>query len=470
MDEQNENEQPGDVSSSPSQLPSRIPGSSSSNRVQAIITLGVLAIIVLVILGTLTPLKNIVTHVSSPTPPPVPTLTPGDNKFYIEVAPAWGTVSVDGHPLSYFPTFSQPPLILSPGTHVIVWQADPFQTESCTVYVPSLPREPCPYENISPGNPRLITFTASLENLSANQRASAAQTALNKFQATTTVQPGELYARFVPPQAVGTGTAQQALQATEHFYVDANPNSNRSCNPDSGINCSNGNGLPNGDCYQFCTYPSGLGPSPGTTSSATWVTVGLFYTTWDYSTLSGQTVAKGQPDTTLLYNASDDYPVFFDIRWTNQQWHVSVDNTSPSFFAGVNPVSQQNPACQSIHDTATQVLDGCVTLDNNYLGCTSLQVLTSSNTDYTTTQDASRTSVNWSYLSGQNAADGCVAVIVPQNQSVPPASAPPVAYCLYRFGVLLAANDVAHRYWPNLPVADAYEQQLARQVAARMHL
>ncbi len=30
--------------------------------------------------------------------------------------------------------------------------------------------------------------------------------------------------------------------------------------------------------------------------------------------------------------------------------------------------------------------------------------------------------------------------------------------------VLLAANDVAHRLWPTMPVADAYEQHLALQL------
>lgn len=487
MDEQNENEQPAEAPSSPSPTPvppeaesaapARVPRASSGNRLQTIITLSILAIVVLVILGTLTPLKNIVTqHFSGPSPTPVATLVPGDNKFYIATGPAWGTVSIDGHPLSRLPVFGQdPPLQLSRGAHIITWHADPFQPESCTVYVPSLIKEPCPYENTSPGNPRTITFTASLANLPTSQRASlvaAAQAALNRFAATTTLQPGELYVRLVPPQSVGTGTAQQALQASEHFSLDTDPNSGRSCNPYSGVVCSSAIGPGNSNCIQFCTFTTNFEPGavqPGAKSSTAWETMGLFYSTWDYHTLSGQSVAKGQPDTTELDNVSDDYPVYFDIQWLNQKWRVTVNNTSPSFFAGVNPVSQ-NPACQSIHDQATQVLDGCMTLDTNYLACTSMQVLVSNNTTYMTTQNASKTSVNWSFLAGQNVADGCVAVIVPQQQTVPPASTPQVAYCLYRFGVLLAANALAHRYWPDLPVADAYEQQIAQQVAASEHL
>jgi hypothetical protein len=41
-----------------------------------------------------------------------------------------------------------------------------------------------------------------------------------------------------------------------------------------------------------------------------------------------------------------------------------------------------------------------------------------------------------------------------------------VAYCLHRFGVLLAVNDAAHRLWPFLPVADAYERQVVQQLIA----
>jgi hypothetical protein len=41
-----------------------------------------------------------------------------------------------------------------------------------------------------------------------------------------------------------------------------------------------------------------------------------------------------------------------------------------------------------------------------------------------------------------------------------------VAYCLHRFGVLLAANDVAHHQWPYLPVANAREKQLAQRLVS----
>jgi hypothetical protein len=45
-----------------------------------------------------------------------------------------------------------------------------------------------------------------------------------------------------------------------------------------------------------------------------------------------------------------------------------------------------------------------------------------------------------------------------------PLSLEPVAYCLHRFGVFIAVNDVAHKYWPNMPQADTYEVQLTHQL------
>jgi hypothetical protein len=41
---------------------------------------------------------------------------------------------------------------------------------------------------------------------------------------------------------------------------------------------------------------------------------------------------------------------------------------------------------------------------------------------------------------------------------------------LFRFGVVLAANTVAHQLWPYLPVADAYEQGIAQRLYSLLAL
>jgi hypothetical protein len=38
------------------------------------------------------------------------------------------------------------------------------------------------------------------------------------------------------------------------------------------------------------------------------------------------------------------------------------------------------------------------------------------------------------------------------------------ARCLYRFGVLLALDNAEHSLRPNLPLADAYEQNIAQHI------
>jgi hypothetical protein len=51
-----------------------------------------------------------------------------------------------------------------------------------------------------------------------------------------------------------------------------------------------------------------------------------------------------------------------------------------------------------------------------------------------------------------------------QNTQFTPAF--PAIFLLHRFGVILAANDAAHHYFPFLPLASIYEQKLAQQLAA----
>jgi hypothetical protein len=70
------------------------------------------------------------------------------------------------------------------------------------------------------------------------------------------------------------------------------------------------------------------------------------------------------------------------------------------------------------------------------------------------------------YTSGKNAAVGCLGAAsqTPNNPTTPVTINASSAYCLYRFGVLLAANAQAHRYWPNMPVIDAYEQGIVQQL------
>ena len=55
---------------------------------------------------------------------------------------------------------------------------------------------------------------------------------------------------------------------------------------------------------------------------------------------------------------------------------------------------------------------------------------------------------------------GCVEVVqsIVGAPASPALAASSLALCLYRFGIMLAANALARHYWPHMPVATAYEQ------------
>ena len=118
--------------------------------------------------------------------------------------------------------------------------------------------------------------------------------------------------------------------------------------------------------------------------------------------------------------------------------------------------------------------------DATNLPCASAQDDLQLDTSFELFGEENSHSVTYSFTAMSNHAAGCLVVVAFQALSSADAPAkgqtfsltfssqeapvPPLApaYLLHRFGLFLAANAAAHRYWPNLPVADAYEQQLAQ--------
>jgi len=72
---------------------------------------------------------------------------------------------------------------------------------------------------------------------------------------------------------------------------------------------------------------------------------------------------------------------------------------------------------------------------------------------------------HWTFLSSTNRAQGCLAVMQSGNAvGVAPSSYFSQAALLYRFGVLLTANEIAFQQWPQLPQATQDEQRLAQDI------
>ena len=412
------------------------------NRLRLGFTITIWLVLILVVVAIFSPLRDVaLNHIFPPSITPTATVTAGDNLFYIQAAPL-GTITIDGKPVSQLPAVGTgAPIQLSRGQHKIVWQAPPFQPLTCIVSVPPLASEPCNYESLgnsstAPGL-RLITFNATLADLPNTQQTAlkqAIQAALDRLQSTDTVQPGEKYLYASSSGGTTVKIATRPLQATLRFQLDANPASKNSCRNgfgDSEICSLNGQ-----NCLQFCTGISkGIGQSQG---KLTWDLIALFYPTWTYSTQNGQAVTQNQPDTNNA-NVGQDHSMEMKVTWDGTKWLVDL-NVSPEAVTQFGP----SPACASL---------------NNLISATTQYGVTSIGKN-----------VDWGFVTSTNEAQGCLAVVVPApaSQTDSPNFKPPAAYFLYRFGVLLAANPLAHREFPSIPTADANEQAIAQSITAKL--
>jgi len=388
---------------------------------------------------------------------PTPTLVPGSNLFYVQTSPAWGNFFVDGQKLAHMPTNPAVdlPLQLSAGIHQVTWQADPF-TQHCIIIVPPvvsqtkcLANDPVPImKGPNKGlSAYLITFSVSFNDLTPAQQQplfQAVQKALDALQSGDTVQPGEKYADTNAPQFIATATS--TLHATLRFQLDTNTGSQGAC---AGIFFGPGPGCSvNGqDCHLLCDVDQSQAP-PGEGPKATpglWDVFGIVRSTWTYTTPNGQIVAQNQPDE--ADNSGTEYAINLYIAYVSGQWQVTTKAPLNSNFVPVF-----SPSCEAAYYLVTQI--GSNTYSNINL------------------PGNPNDTINWNINDGSNLAAGCLLTAVaipPQNNNPTPApivNPKPFAHCLYRFGVLLALDSAAHTLWPNLPVADAYEQSIAQHIKA----
>ena len=401
---------------------------------QAAAVIGSVALIALIVLaGSATTRNALITGIVGRQPTPTPTLFPGTDLFYIQGSPPWGHASLDGHALSRLPVIGKDqPLRLTRGNHIVRWNADPFQPQRCLITIPALVgTDTCVSHQVAQLKPNvfasIITFSESLDSLSQNQfeaLTKVIQAAVETLQSTDAVQPGEQYIDIQSNS--GTATASQPMRATLNFQLDIALASNATCVSNLGRSvipsCQN--------CRRFCTAPDQF--FPATPTDLVWSVLALVSATWNFSMLDGHIVEQDQPDST------DEHLIEMRITWDGENWHVEVPvNTLENSTVG-------SPICESAQqDIGT----------NGYFGATGGNV---------------EEAVYWQqFVSETNLAAGCLAIGMPQ-QSTTDQPHLPVAYLLYRFGVVVAGNQAAYRYWASQPMADTYEQRLVQQMAAQV--
>lgn len=384
-------------------------------------------------------------------PPPTPTLFPGEDLFYVQADPPWGRLYIDGRVLAHLPIpHADPPLQLSPGHHTLTWQADPFYDQQCSLSVPPrLAVDTCLSNStvaIQGGElATLVTFTESLNTMTpgiGNALKATMQAALDAHQSTATVQPGEAYVlapdnpacRPGPGEPSCYAIAKQPLRATLRLRLDTNPSSNDFCNNDPETNCTH----IYVSCYFFCSTQD-----PSARAGNGWDVFAPVLSLWTFATQQGKILEQDVPDNSLwdfsTGKISDESLLRMNITWDalRAQWHVTLSD----------PGSQQ-------------------------LGLLGLSCAAASNNVQSLPPPSNAKGepldIQWQFVAGANPSDGCLTIgsASPQQYFDVTPTDVPLSYCLFRFGVLLAANDTAHSFWPYIPVASGNSRNIAQQLLA----
>ena len=422
---------------------------------------GLVLLVVVLLLANTASVRELVGGVFiHPTQNPTATLAPGIDLFYVRTNPSWGKLLVDGHPTS-IPTMGiDPPLRFGRGQHQLVWQADPFLTQRCTVLVPPTFANTCSDHETAQVRSGLsawvISFSESLATLTGSQQATLlqiVQVALAARQSTDTVRPEEHYILAPNDPACRSrlqgyqcyATATQFLRATLSFHLDTNEASHETCIDLEPGRCT----FLHQDCRLFCG-----GPLPTPPSTKEWNVFAPILSLWTFATMDGRVLARDIPDDSAQDYASgqtlDESLVQLRITWDTLGWHVALSANMDSQESGYQGFGYFNPVSAAMKQ---QVKSLNPPADAN----------------------GEPMYMQWQFASGTLPATGCLAMGTPQPgdglaTSSPTHAPPSVFYYLHRFGVLLTVNKVAQRSGLLLPFANAYEQQLARRLIEADHL
>ncbi len=413
---------------------------TQQRRKQLLVTVSIVSLLLCVLLGSYAPMRN---RLAQTLIPAAPTSTakagPSTELFYFDANPTWGQLFIDGKRVTHLPSTSNPkesPLKLVRGQHVLRWVAAPFMPQQCTVTVPfNIATDTCHFDQFAQYpqgiDAWLFHFPMSLAQLphsAFSDLVEKVQTELDTHAPSETVLPGETYAVNTTGESMQRAT--KPLKATLRYQLDVQNTLDGVCSTlfEQSTPCTfNGQ-----ECYLFCTISTV--PLGNRMKDASWDVFAAVQASWEYSTLGGTVLAYNQPEligTTVVY----DHLLPLHITWDGTNWHVALMTSHPQFVYA----QQLDVACNTALNTVKGVL-------------------------VPTTSEQAHSGINWQYVSTTNPADGCLSIAT-LNTGQGSSASPPVAYCLHRFGVFLAANAVAHHYWPTMPVADAHEQQFAQQLA-----
>ncbi len=415
----------------PKPLVSLIP---RQRRIQVVVTASLVVLVLIALLGSNISVRSKLIQAIVP-PPPTPTapIVPGTDTFYISGDVGWGQLFLDGKLITHLPdahsnsSVPAPPIHLARGTHTLLWRADPFPPQKCTVSVPNNYRtDTCEYTSYD-SNAWNFNFPADitqLPNVSRNALITETQKALQSYTSNDVVQTGERYTTNLVSQQ--QAIAQEPLKVTLHYELDTDLSSSLAeCSPFNFAGAQNCL-LGTQDCRTFCLATAYFNiPS---LPAQTWNVFAAARSVWDYTTLTGKPVVQHQVDQVNVTFV--DHLIPLQISWDGTQWHVKsnfsliADNSVQSFISSI---------CDSSAWNIPQP------------------------------ENEAQATANWSIVAVSKATAGCLGIATLYSSQVTHPPQTPALF-LFRFGVLLAINDIAHRYWPEVQLAGPYAQQLAQQL------
>ncbi len=338
----------------------------------------------------------------------------------------WGHLTIDGRKASVVANSIPEIVQLAGGQHQLEYDAPPFPRLRCQVTVPAASADTCPVTDApqswgsdNGGAARVLDMGALVSNLppdQLNQLAFMVQSLLDSRASTTMLAPGDHY--MEPDDQVAT--AQSPLLATIRTVLNTDPNAGPSV---TGFVC-----LPfcDGQTGQIADYSSPNGWTLQANAQVQWV-----ITTSDRKVVDTIPIAiAGAQRTSAPDAALITLPL--TVTW-NGGWQpgarfalATVDPVGTGAFGSeLCNVAQQLIGMQASSTSSPSVADQCALIGNPVDGCL----------------------VQW------------------QPTDVNGNNVGPPAYLLFRFGVLLTANQVAMALFPGLTVAGNQEQALAQQIA-----
>lgn len=387
------------------------------NHLRAAIVAGVVLLAVALVIAT-NPAANsaLYTVFRFPTPVPSPTPLPGGDIVYLGRAAPWGSVTIDGKKsASANPGTTISWIRLTRGRHTLAVAQAPFPSLRCTISMPARLSDTCPLfsptdnqgEQLGvgpnfPGGARFIDLGARFSLLPRDAQDSLV--AAVKAELAQPSTPLTLSPGDHYLRDDGTlAVADTTLQAT--FIPTL-------LLPVPEVPSDNSS------CISFCDI-SGVDMG----GNATWNIIVSMIGSWHIATPDGQVLTQSAPmymSDPLYEGFSGSMQVTMSLLWTGR-WQVSQQDG----FGGV-----WSPTCATAE-----------TMTSANLGKDQVSILGMNKQD------------------GRTAEQGCVVEITPSD---PNASGP--IDLLYRLGVLLAVNEIAHSTFPSLPLASSAERAAAHQL------